>query len=77
MFIYSRPTDEPNPWRLPNVEVFHISRGDGYYDEDGCLRETGWYFHYCFPGCLPDSDFYGPYPTQQEAIDGAREYEDD
>lgn len=33
----------------------------------------GWYWWACFPGCLPDSDPFGPFATEQEAIDNAQE----
>lgn len=29
--------------------------------------EGGWFYWYCFPGCMPDSDPVGPYATPQEA----------
>lgn len=28
----------------------------------------GWFYHFCFPGCLPDSDPFGPFETQAEAL---------
>ena len=33
----------------------------------------GWFYQYCFPGCLPDSEPIGPYATRQEAIAAAQE----
>jgi hypothetical protein len=44
---------------------------DAMIDELGI--EGGWFYSYCFPGCLPDSSPFGPYKTRQEAIDAARE----
>ena len=35
--------------------------------------EGGWYYWYCTPGCLPDSEPYGPFPTPDAAIADARE----
>ena len=35
-------------------------------------KRTGWFFWYCLPGCLPDSEPRGPYATEQEAIDAAQ-----
>ena len=32
----------------------------------------GWYWWSCFPGCLPDSDPEGPFPTEADALDDAR-----
>lgn len=34
---------------------------------------TGFYFWYCMPGCLPDSEPFGPYETEEEAISAAQE----
>lgn len=33
----------------------------------------GWFYHSCFPGCLPDSEPNGPFATEQEALADARE----
>lgn len=40
--------------------------------EDNCI-EAGWFYHYCFPGCLPEGGPMGPYKTQAEAIAAAQE----
>jgi hypothetical protein len=34
------------------------------YEDDE--YETGFYYHFCLPGCLPDSFAYGPYATEQD-----------
>ena len=28
----------------------------------------GWFYWYCFPGCLPDSEPSGPFATEAEAL---------
>jgi hypothetical protein len=33
----------------------------------------GWFFDYCFPGCLPDSQPFGPYDSRDAAITAARD----
>ena len=33
----------------------------------------GWYYWYCFPGCMPDSDPIGPFATEAEALAAAQE----
>ena len=33
----------------------------------------GWFYWYCFPGCMPDSSAIGPYPTHAAALEAARE----
>lgn len=35
--------------------------------------QGGWFYQYCFPGCLPDSAPCGPYGTWQEAKEAAQE----
>lgn len=44
---------------------------DAMIEEQGITG--GWFYWFCFPGCLPDSRPFGPYKTRQEAIDAARE----
>lgn len=38
-----------------------------------CGPLEGWYYWYCLPGCLPDSDPCGPFATEEDALDDARE----
>ena len=47
-----------------------------YYDAFGPehpprLGDRGWYWHACFPGCLPEGDLSGPFETEEEAIKDA------
>ena len=35
--------------------------------------EGGWFYWYCFPGCLPDSEPVGPFKSHAEALKSARE----
>ncbi len=37
------------------------------------LTDRGWFYWFCFPGCLPDSEPFGPFATEDEALDDARE----
>ena len=32
---------------------------------------VGWYWHACFPGCLPDGDPSGPFESEDDAITDA------
>lgn len=34
-------------------------------------REAWWWWS-CFPGCMPDSDAFGPFETEQEALEDAQ-----
>lgn len=33
----------------------------------------GWFFWFCFPGCMADSEAVGPYDTEADALAAARE----
>ena len=82
--IYSGWKREKEEHKLPNVYVFFYTE---YNNSVKCLGhdlEPGYYFwrgdhfaHYlhpcdCFPGCMPDSEPWGPYGTEQEAIKAAQ-----
>lgn len=67
---YSNPKRENDPYALPDVEIFTES---DYPPEDGTEMEPGFYYWYCFPGCLPDSDPIGPFPTYEDALSDARD----
>ena len=36
---------------------------------------VGWFYWFCFPGCMPDSDWVGPFDTRKEALADAQEFE--
>ena len=65
----SDPSREHGTWALPNVEVF--------YAEENELgeNEAGWYYWFCLPGCMPDSDPYGPFDTEEDAVASAQDSE--
>jgi hypothetical protein len=70
---YSDPKRESDTWSLPDVwTVYHDGGELGSYED----AEPGWYWAYCFPGCLPDSDFYGPYGSEEAAIEACRNEQD-
>lgn len=51
-----------------SFEVFYggPDEFDGVYEiHEG--RTTGWYWWPCFPGCMPDGDPSGPFPTAEGA----------
>jgi hypothetical protein len=77
MYVYSDPTREPDPWSLPNVEILHVTEGELSDPETGDPLPGGWFFAFGFPGCLWDSDPFGPYETEEEAIAAAREVSGD
>lgn len=80
---YSDPTRADDTYALPNIETFYLSPGeieayelrtnDDDDDDDGEPLEPGWYWHACFPGCLPDGEPMGPFATEAEAVADAQE----
>lgn len=79
---YSDPSRADDPHALPDVEVFEVAQGPSgqlYIGEmivaDCDIEETGpgFYYRFCFPGCLPDSDPIGPFPSEAEALADAQD----
>jgi hypothetical protein len=62
--------------RARGVEVFRANKGDvaDWNANTPDIRKgrqdkytVGWYYWWCQPGCLPDSDPYGPYSSERQA----------
>jgi len=75
---YSDPDRKNDAYALPDVETFQESF---HYDDDGELvigtgNDTGWFYWFCFPGCLPNGDPLGPFETETAALNDAREQEE-
>lgn len=69
MRAYTDSTRENDKWSLPDVEVFYLDKREAReIDADG----AGWFYAYGLPGCLPDSDPFGPFKTSDEAVRDAR-----
>lgn len=48
----------------------------GYTAKDSTMTGIGWFYWYCFPGCLPDSDPFGPFDTEEDArLDMAEQWD--
>jgi len=82
MQFYTDPEREKDPNALPDAEAFHVPNdyNPQVFDEDSLgeceVSNTfppGFYWWSCLPGCLPDSDPFGPFETEQEAVADARE----
>lgn len=76
MFKREYPTKAQLMARLaPNhVEAFYVTARDaaenraqlaksGATDDGSMATKAGWYYWTCLPGCLPDSEPFGPYRT--------------
>jgi len=85
---YSDPERESDPHALPDVEIFYrteteiandarlngkLDANNPWCDGDGEPLGAGWFYWYCFPGCLPDSDPIGPFGSEAEALADAQE----
>jgi hypothetical protein len=68
---YSDPERENDPHALPDLEIFRVTQKEIATGEWGDTA-PGWYYWFCFPGCMPDSDASGPYATEEEALAAAR-----
>jgi len=40
-----------------------------------CAMMSGWYWRACFPGCMPDSEPFGPFESEQAVIEDAQDGE--
>lgn len=62
------------------VEVFYVPRhAQGARDPGPSVEQfptvypsAGWYWHACFPGCLPDGEPTGPFTSEADAIADAQ-----
>ena len=88
MMTYSDPSRATDPYALPDVEVFYVRdsaerksfNASSYTwtdsfgaDDDGESMLPGWYWWTCLPGCLPDSEPFGPFDSPEEAEADAQE----
>lgn len=73
MQVFIDPERENDEYALPDVEVFYVEIDENDDRPDVQCDETGWYYWFCFPGCMPDSDPIGPFDTEEEAIADAQE----
>lgn len=57
-----------------SFQVFFVDPEDEPWakGEDDGMKEPGWYWWACFPGCMPDSDAIGPFPTEEAAFRAAQ-----
>lgn len=75
--LYSEPSRASEPTALPDVEVFYLDSAEiganpAWRDDDGEPLAQGWYYWFCFPGCLPDSEPSGPFKTRASAVQAVR-----
>lgn len=49
----------------------HGDEGEAGLEDHGTAC-AGWYACFCVPGCMPDSDWSGPFATEDEAVNHLR-----
>lgn len=71
--------DEDLVWEYSKRHEFRLCHMNGQVQEnmlDAMCEEEGitggWFYWYCFPGCMPDTSAMGPYTTRDEALKAAR-----
>lgn len=78
---YSDQTREDDEHALPDLEVFYLTAEEVVAQDDDLVHEAeegitgGWFYWYCFPGCLPDGEPIGPFESQAAALADARSQE--
>lgn len=77
-YHYVDPSKENDDWTLPNINTWKESarEKDEETDNDWYVRwygGEGWYFAFGFPGCMNDSEPTGPFETEEEAVEYARD----
>lgn len=71
--FFSNKKRETVPHALPDCSVFYLETEEtADWMPDGEEQAAGYYWHFCFPGCLPDSQPFGPYETEEAAIADCR-----
>lgn len=73
MQFYFDPEREQDPYALPDAETFELHEQQLVKPDEDEWYQPGWYWHACFPGCLPDGPPFGAFDTEELAIADARE----
>lgn len=78
MRIQSCEIFESSVERCPSCDAYVMDKAEAFEHEQGCDEtetETlaGLFYWNCQPGCLPDSEAFGPFKTEAEAINDAAE----
>ncbi len=68
-FYYSKEPD--GTYSMSDVEVSYIVEGE-FEGEEGGFMEPGWYYRFCFPGCIPEGEYTGPFDSEEAAVEDMR-----
>lgn len=55
---------DPDGNTYGSFEVVYLDDIDGW--------KKGFYWHPCFPGCIPDGESMGPFETEDDAVEDAQ-----
>jgi hypothetical protein len=66
---YWTKEEAADSWSLPSLRIEFL---DEMQEEDGETLGAGYYWCVCFPGCMPESGWSGPFATEEEAEHDAR-----
>jgi len=73
---YTDPTRENEPHALPDIEIFYMDDELSLFMaeiEGDDPPELGFYYWFCFPGCLPTGEAVGPFMSEEIALSEARQ----
>jgi hypothetical protein len=59
-------------WTENGETIVNLSGMDSNEEAEDYESGQGWFFWFCMPGCLPDSEPFGPYSTKKQALAEAR-----
>ena len=72
--------DEDTVWEYSKRHEFRLASMSGKARDamldaivEDCGIKGGWFYWYCFPGCLPEGSPIGPYETEADAIKACRD----
>jgi hypothetical protein len=77
-YHYENPKDARKLHKLPNIWIDYFTEEEL---REACPEmehsEGGYMYCFCFPGCLPDSDWFGPFDSEEAALKNARQLHGD
>jgi hypothetical protein len=76
--------DDDMAWEYTKRPEFRLATMDSKVREEmfaTMIEEQGitggWFYWFCFPGCLPDGPPFGPFESERDALRDARDNDDE
>lgn len=66
--------EDNNSFEIFFVDEYMCEEWNVDIEDEDDQYQPGYYFQFCFPGCMPDSDPFGPYQNEEICLKGAKEY---